>query len=63
MNKDLFEKGYQHGLTSNKLVDFRLSFMLGFRKAKLELIEIRKKQGIVNFPLQGKIQIKNKEEL
>lgn len=36
-----FNRGYQHGLASNKLICFRKSFRLGFRKAKLELRELR----------------------
>ena len=32
----LFQQGYEHGLKSNTLRDFRKSFRFGFRKAKLE---------------------------
>ena len=32
----LFEQGYQHGLKSTKLICFKKSFRLGFRKAMLE---------------------------
>ena len=32
----LFQSGYEHGLVSNVLRDFRKSFRFGFRKAKLE---------------------------
>lgn len=43
-NPTLFEEGYQHGLVSNVLTDFRLSFRLGFRKAKLQQAADRKVQ-------------------
>lgn len=34
-----FQRGYEHGLVSNTLTEFRKSFRLGFRKAKIELRE------------------------
>lgn len=42
----LFEAGYQHGLKSNTLRDFRLSFRLGFRKAKMEQ-QVEKMKNVV----------------
>lgn len=51
-NPELFEEGYQHGLVSNVLTDFRSSFRAGFRKAKIEQREERKRQGIHSFPYQ-----------
>lgn len=31
-----FQKGYEHGLRSNTLLKFRLSFRMGFRQAKID---------------------------
>lgn len=56
MNAELFEQGYQHGLVSNALIDFRLSFRMGFRKAKLELRELRRKQGVVELGIPIKFK-------
>lgn len=39
VDPELFEQGYQHGLVSNVLTDFRKSFRFGFRKAKMEQYE------------------------
>ena len=36
VNIEEFKKGYEHGLVSNTLIDFKKSFRLGFRQAKLE---------------------------
>ena len=50
--RKLFIEGYEHGLISNKLTDFRQSFRMGFRKAKLEHQGARNKQGIYSLPLR-----------
>ena len=39
LDQELFQKGYEHGLVSNVLTDFRKSFRFGFRKAKIEQYE------------------------
>lgn len=59
--KDRFRSGFRHALTGGKLnrVEyFRLSFREGFRAGKLYLRELRRAQGIVNFPVQGKMRFR-----
>jgi len=34
VNPELYKQGYEHGLKSNELTDFRASYRLGFREAK-----------------------------
>lgn len=36
VNPELFAQGYWHGKQSTKLIDFRYSFRMGFRKAMIE---------------------------
>ena len=59
--KDRFRSGFQHALKGgqlNRVEYFRLSFREGFRAGKLYLRELRRAQGIVNFPLQGKMRFR-----
>lgn len=46
-NKEIYLKGYRHGMISNELTDFRASFRAGFRLAKMEL---RNQNNIRNLP-------------
>lgn len=46
LNEDLFQQGYEHGLQSNELIDFRESFRAGFRKAKIEIRQWYRQRGI-----------------
>ena len=53
--------GFRHALQGGKLnqVKFlRKSFRLGFRTAKLFLREVRRRQGIIEFPLQGRFRFR-----
>lgn len=54
INSALFQAGYEHGLTSNILTNFRTSFMLGFRQAKLEL---RAKQNLHSLPRKMRFKV------
>ena len=59
--KDRFRSGFRHALKGgqlNRVEYFRLSFREGFRAGKLYLRELRRSQGIVNFPLQGKMRFR-----
>ena len=59
--RDRYEAGYTHALKGGKLDKieyFRLSFREGFRAAKLHLRSIRRQQGIIEFPMKGKLKIK-----
>ncbi len=58
--EDRFRAGFKHALTGGKLLKLaylRRSFLEGFRAGKLYLREVRRAQGIINFPLQGKIRM------
>lgn len=53
LRADRFSAGFDHGVKGGQLdnVDyFRLSFRLGFRAAKLYLRELRRQNGVVEFP-------------
>jgi hypothetical protein len=58
--EDRFRAGFRHALIGGKLLKpeyLRRSFREGFRAGKLYLRELRRAQGVVSFPLQGKIRL------
>ncbi len=58
---ELFCKGFEHALKGYKITEtkqLRASYRAGYRAGKLYLKEIRRQQGILEFPLVGKITIK-----
>lgn len=55
---ELFQQGYEHGFRSNELIDFRESFRAGFKKAKIEIREWYKSQGIYSFSRPVKFSIR-----
>lgn len=61
VKRDLFEDGFQHSIRGGQLTDpkvhFKMSFREGFRAGRLYLKELRRQQGVVEFPLQGKIKV------
>jgi hypothetical protein len=59
--KERYQAGFAHGLHGGQLdkIDyFKLSFREGFRAAKLHLRYLRRRQGVIDFPLQGKLKVK-----
>lgn len=59
--KDRYQAGFTHAMRGgqlDKIEYFRLSFREGFRAAKLQMRALRRKQGIVDFPLQGRMKVK-----
>lgn len=59
--RDRYEAGFEHALQGGQLhqVEFlRRSFRMGYRAAKLYLKELRRKQGIIEFPAQGRVRIR-----
>jgi hypothetical protein len=53
--------GFLHALKGgslSKIEYLKQSFGEGFRAGKLYLRELRRKQGVVNFPVQGKIKFR-----
>lgn len=61
LKEDRFCAGFEHALKGGQLNHveyFRLSFREGFRAAKLYLKWRRRQQGILEFPVRGKIKFK-----
>lgn len=59
LRKDRFHRGFHHALKGGQITEvkqLRLSFREGYRAGKLFLRDVRKQQGISNFPLQGRIR-------
>lgn len=57
---DRFSAGFDHGLKGGHLDHveyFRRSFRLGFRAAKLYLREVRRQQGILQFPARYRLRL------
>ena len=62
LRKTRYRAGYAHAMRGgqlDKIEYFKLSFREGFRAAQLQMRDIRRKQGIINFPLQGKMKVKS----
>jgi hypothetical protein len=61
LRRDLYEAGYAHGLRGGQLdrvAYFKLSFREGFRAAKLALRARRRREGLLEFPLTGRMKMK-----
>jgi hypothetical protein len=61
LRADRFCAGFEHALKGGQLsqVEYlRRSFRLGYRAAKLYLRELRRRQGILTFPVQGRFKIR-----
>jgi len=56
-----FNAGFAHALKGGHLTEveyFRRSFRLGFRAAKLYLREVRRGQGILEFPFRARVRLR-----
>ena len=54
-----FSRGFHHALTGGQITNveqLRLSFLEGYRAGKLYLKEVRRRRGIVEFPVTGRIR-------
>jgi hypothetical protein len=61
LRPDRFCQGFSHGLKGGQLDHveyFRLSFRLGFRASKLYLREERRRRGILELPLRGRVRLR-----
>lgn len=59
LKRESFCKGFLHALKGGQITEssqLRRSHRYGFRAGKLYLKELRRRQGIINFPAQGKIR-------
>ena len=57
-----FRAGFAHALHGGQITrveQLRLSFREGYRAGKLYLQELRRRRGIVTFPLQGRIRFRS----
>ena len=60
LRENRFNAGFKRALKGGHLTQveyFRRSFRLGFRAAKLYLREVRRKQGILQFPMRAKMRL------
>ena len=64
LNESLFRQGFSHSMQGGQMSDtklhFKKSFLEGFRAARLLLKELRRGQGILEFPVAGRIKVKSK---
>ena len=61
LRRDRYEAGFAHALKGGQLDRieyFKLSFREGYRAAKLYLRSLRRKEGIIEFPMKGKLKVK-----
>lgn len=61
LRADRFAAGFEHALKGGQLdrVEyFRRSFRLGFRAAKLYLREVRRRQGVIEFPARDRMRLR-----
>jgi len=61
LREQRFKAGFQHALEGGHLTQveyFRRSFRLGFRVAKLYLRDVRRRQGILDFPLRARVRLR-----
>ena len=58
IDEALFTSGFEHGLRSNTLTNFKASYRAGFREAKRVLREQRRQQGIIEVPSKYHFKLK-----
>lgn len=61
LRAERFVRGFDHALRGGHLDNadyFRLSFRMGYRSAKLYLREVRRRRGILDFPMRARFRQK-----
>ena len=61
LRESRFNAGFEHALKGGHLTEieyFRRSFRLGFRAAKLYLREVRRRRGVLDFPLRARVRLR-----
>ena len=61
LRADRFSRGFEHALRGGQLDNieyFRLSYRMGYRTAKLYLREVRRRRGILDFPMRARFRQK-----
>lgn len=59
--RDRYEAGFAHALKGgnlDRIEHFKLSFREGFRAGKLHVRGLRRKQGIIEFPMRGRVKVR-----
>jgi hypothetical protein len=62
LRQDRFCRGFDHALRGGQLDRaecFRLSFRMGYRAAKFYLREVRRRRGILEFPLRTRVRMRS----
>lgn len=62
LRPDRFCRGFDHALRGGQLDRsdcFRLSFRMGYRAAKFYLREVRRRRGILQFPMRQRMRLKS----
>lgn len=58
-----FRSGFLHALKGGQITSaehLRKSFRFGFRAGKLLCRELRRRSGVVNFPVQGRLRFRSR---
>ncbi len=61
LREERFNAGFKHCLEGGRLDDlecFRLSFRMGYRTGKLYLKDLRRRQGIIDFPMRARFKLR-----
>ena len=61
LRQDRFSQGFEHALKGgqlNRVEYLKLSFREGFRVAKLYLREVRRHQGVIEFPFKAHVHVR-----
>jgi len=57
VDSEMYQAGFEHSVTGGQITKrehLKASFRLGFRNGRLYLKELRKKKGILEFPIKWK---------
>lgn len=58
-----FRSGFLHALRGGQITSveqLRESFRFGFRAGKLLCRDLRRRQGVVSFPVQGRVRVRSR---
>ena len=61
LQQDRYKAGFAHAMAGGKLDRieyFKLSFREGFRAAKLHMRALRRRHGVIDFPVQGRLKVR-----
>lgn len=61
LREDRFCRGFRHALAGGQITQveqLKLSFREGYRCGKLYLRELRRRQGILSFPMRARVRVR-----